>query len=744
MSEAIQVLGVNITKNLSDKTYEKRKQAANDIEKSVKESLQLPQGRDRVFKIQNVLIQEYIGSAYPNYRKGGLIGLASVAISIEHSMVTDVLPTLIPPVLSLFKDEESRVRYYACEAMYNIAKVAKKHTLSYFNRIFDGLCTLIADVDQEVKNGAQHLDRLVKDIVTDSRRERASSSSKPVFDLGSFIPVLTQRIRVLNPFIRQLILGWVILLQSTPACDLIVFLPQFLEGLLNMLAETSHDIRNKADACLKEFLQDLSQMPPGRQSTLIAETTRVVVKGCSHANDSVRMAAITWLNTFVGLASQAAKVHVQPDSFDTMFGEPLSDESGEAFTLLPDMLQGVLPCVDDTDENIAHVAILTHSNLQEMVEHVSWSSQDIVVGVVEVLLGEMRPTPGVVVDPQHAGREPAVENVEKSTKVRTACLQWICLLLSQKPYEMVVPSVLNRLFDPIFETLRAREVEVVTTALQVLAQIMTLGFDPSKLRPGSASPAVSALRAVASQKEPASNPDDLFRTVTTKLLQLFQEDRHMMDERGRLIIRQLCSQLDTTHFYTTVGRALKTQSDQEFGSQCVQIFNWILLSAKETRPFRELLLRKTAGENDPTLFLELLTSWFVNPISALSLCLWVQEYQLAMELTQRFAALEPTVEFLKQVDILVNLLESPIFCRTRMHLLEPKKHPCLLKTMLGLSMLLPQASCFDVLHTRLSLAQSGLLLETLDSGASAQKEPKVYNELTIRDLLDDFDKMVLR
>lgn len=29
----------------------------------------------------------------------------------------------MPPVLSSFSDQDSRVRYYACEALYNIAKV---------------------------------------------------------------------------------------------------------------------------------------------------------------------------------------------------------------------------------------------------------------------------------------------------------------------------------------------------------------------------------------------------------------------------------------------------------------------------------------------------------------------------------------------------------------------------------------------------------------------------------------------
>jgi vacuole morphology and inheritance protein 14 len=50
------------------------------------------------------------------------------------------LEVIVPPVLACFTDQDARVRYYACEAMYNIAKVAKGEILIYFNHIFDALC----------------------------------------------------------------------------------------------------------------------------------------------------------------------------------------------------------------------------------------------------------------------------------------------------------------------------------------------------------------------------------------------------------------------------------------------------------------------------------------------------------------------------------------------------------------------------------------------------------------------------
>lgn len=102
-----------------------------------------------------------------NYRKGGLIGIAATAIGLMGNTRSH-LEGLLFPVLHCFDDPESRVRYYACESLYNIAKVARGSILRYFNQIFDGLTKLFADVDVDVKNGANLLDRLVKDIVTES------------------------------------------------------------------------------------------------------------------------------------------------------------------------------------------------------------------------------------------------------------------------------------------------------------------------------------------------------------------------------------------------------------------------------------------------------------------------------------------------------------------------------------------------------------------------------------------------
>jgi vacuole morphology and inheritance protein 14 len=58
----------------------------------------------------------------------------------QSQEVARYLEEIVPPVLACFGDQDARVRYYACESMYNIAKVAKGEILLYFNQVFDALC----------------------------------------------------------------------------------------------------------------------------------------------------------------------------------------------------------------------------------------------------------------------------------------------------------------------------------------------------------------------------------------------------------------------------------------------------------------------------------------------------------------------------------------------------------------------------------------------------------------------------
>lgn len=54
------------------------------------------------------------------------------------------------------------MRYYACESLYNVIKVARGSVLPHFGDIFNALSKIATDSEQSVKNASELLDRLMK------------------------------------------------------------------------------------------------------------------------------------------------------------------------------------------------------------------------------------------------------------------------------------------------------------------------------------------------------------------------------------------------------------------------------------------------------------------------------------------------------------------------------------------------------------------------------------------------------
>lgn len=64
--------------------------------------------------------------------------------------------------------------------------------------------------------------------------DSAEPGAKRAFSLARFIPLLSDRIYVLNPFTRSFLVSWITVLDSVPELELITYLPEFLDGLLSV------------------------------------------------------------------------------------------------------------------------------------------------------------------------------------------------------------------------------------------------------------------------------------------------------------------------------------------------------------------------------------------------------------------------------------------------------------------------------------------------------------------------------
>lgn len=318
------------------------------------------------------------------------------------------------------------------------------------------------------------------------------------------------------------------------------------------------------------------------------------------------------------------------------------------------LLGSIISCISDTEADIRSAATTANTGLMQLVRNTTEPFE--LLPIIQTLTMEM---------------------LSEFVLTRVACLQWLYMLHEKDASQMnmyiadILPALLKAVSDSADE--------VVLINLQVLALI--------------------ALDNVQ------------FTRVLNALVQLFYEDRALLETRGALVIRKLCAHLDPSSIYLALAKILATKADLEFISLMVQTLNLILLTAPELAPLRKTLknaFQPSATEAEKTTFTSLFRCWTHNAVATFALCLLAQAYHISASLIQKFADADVTVGFLMQIDKLVQLLESPIFIQLRLHLLETEsaQREDLLRSLYGLLMLLPQSQAYKTLSDRLATVSS--------------------------------------
>ncbi|BFZ56349.1 hypothetical protein PYCC9005_003395 [Savitreella phatthalungensis] len=717
----------NIANGLSNRLYEKRKAAAYDLEKIVREGL-IAGDSFKIRKIIETLCDEFIGSTgSKNARSsaGGLIGLAATSIALGRD-VDRYLELVIPSVLSCFQDRDSRIRYYATESLYNIAKVAKGEVLLFFNEVFDALCRLAADADVSVKNGAELLDRLIKDIVSekatayvstlqverddeDNLEERDSSGRHIVhpqpkharttaFSLPKFIPLLSERIYVINPYARTFLVSWISVLNNIPDLDLITYLPAFFDGIFKFLNDSHQDVRVATSRLLEEFLDEIKRVartnPAHWQQAIVPAIEATEPKDQSRSStpspeysfaDSqslVRDEGATkdgeeWMGDVAPGQGTAIDFHSlvgilldELNSLDETIQQTSLKWLVEFFDICPrtlvqstpDLLRAVLPLIAHESPSLRKSAAELNSRLLALVRQVIHNEGDADSTVTD------NTSPSLLDFGQTVGAA-TVQLVDDHEETRVTALSWLMELHRSAPKKMLALD--DGTFPALLKTLSDPSERVVMQDLQLLALISS------------------------------NSEDDYFNVLIINLLTLFSSDRKLLEQRGSLIIRQLAYNLNAERIYRAIADNLEKEEDLDFASTMVQTLNNNLMTAPELLDLRRRL-RNLEMKDGQAFFTSIYRCWCHNAVATVSLCLLAQAYEQASSLLHVFADLEITVPLLVQIDKLVQLLESPVFTYLRLQLLEPERHPYLVKCLYGLLMILPQTSAFTTLRNRLN------------------------------------------
>lgn len=109
----------------------------------------------------------------------------------------------------------------------------------------------------------------------DEQAEKDGGSSEDLptaFSLRRFIPLLEERIWVLNPFTRQFLVQWLKQLDQIPDLELVHYLPAFLGGLFKFLGDQNKDVVINTKDLLNTLLTEIEKIAKVKKN--IAESRR--------------------------------------------------------------------------------------------------------------------------------------------------------------------------------------------------------------------------------------------------------------------------------------------------------------------------------------------------------------------------------------------------------------------------------------------------------------------------------------
>lgn len=614
-----------------------------------------------------------------------------------------------------------------------------------------------------VKNGAELLDRLVKDIVSESAASyvsvldvnekmenddasNPSTSDLPMaFSLAKFIPLLEERIHVINPFTRTFLVSWLTLLDTIPDLELVYYLPAFLGGLFKFLGDPNRDVYVATQGLLERFLNEIKKIAKIKRS--IAESRRSRAGRVKRTESQAESATVAdtvseeiaiadsdsgtaqdepgddadgdWIPgqdvtvdhaKILDILLKFVDVSSSRDTAPTFRLEGLSKQKEEEIGIValrwidsffdvspedilqfvPRLLSQVLPALSAQSDQVRTTASRVNRSLMDYIMTLQGEPDDLAPSRVPTRdsqpseteeTADRSPSPQPPMDLDYAAAVSSLTLQFLNEHEETRVAALSWLIMLHRKAPKKVLAFNDGTFPALLKTLSDPAETVVTRDLQLLSQI-------------------------------SKNSDDgYFYSFMVALLQLFSTDRKLLEIRGNLIIRQLCINLQPERIYRTLAEIIEKDEDIEFASIMVQNLNNNLITAPELAELRKRLRNLDAPRDNTTnFFATLFKAWTYNAVATFSLCLLAQSYEQAYHLLQIFADLEMTVNMLIQIDKLVQLLESPVFTYLRLQLLEPDRYPYLYKCLYGLLMLLPQSSAFAALKNRLnSVSAIGLL-----------------------------------
>jgi Vacuolar protein 14 C-terminal Fig4p binding len=546
-----------------------------------------------------------------------------------------------------------------------------------------------------------------------------SSSDLPMaFSLAKFIPLLEERVHVINPFTRTFLVSWLTLLDTIPDLELVYYLPAFLGGLFKFLGDPNRDVFVATQGLLERFLNEIkkiaqikrgiaesrrsrasrkrpeSQAESGTAADTASEENAITDSESATAQDEPEDDADgDWIPgqdvtvdhaKILDILLKFVDVSSSRDTGPTFRLEGLSKQKEEEIGIValrwidsffevspedilqfvPRLLSQVLPSLSAQSDQVRTTASRVNRSLMDYIMTLQGEPDE-----------NSMPPPSRLPQRRQSKTSPdaAASTSDADASTDDPACRSSAAPSPLPPMDLDYAAAVNALTLQFLNEHEETRVAALSWLIMLhrKAPKKVLAFNdgtfPALLKTLSDPAETVVTRDLQLLSQISRNSEDgYFTSFMIALLQLFSTDRKLLEIRGNLIIRQLCINLQPERIYRTLAEIIERDEDIEFASIMVQNLNNNLITAPELAELRKRLRSlssnsKEDGSQSQMFFMSLFKAWCYNAVATFSLCLLAQAYEQAYHLLQIFADLEMTVNMLIQIDKLVQLLESPVF-----------------------------------------------------------------------------------
>jgi vacuole morphology and inheritance protein 14 len=508
---------------------------------------------------------------------------------------------------------------------------------------------------------------------------KAADSLPTAFSLRRFIPLLKERIWVINPFTRQFLVGWIALLDSIPDLELVTYLPDFLGGLMKFLSDPNRDVHASTQTCLDRFLNEIKRIARLKKGIVESKKSKEARK--RKRDESVDSGSVQ--------AEPQAEPHAEPQEGDELsdsdddeseedwvpgqdvhinyqailgiltasLDSPLEEDSlleslrwivefldicpEEVLPFTPKILAHMLPAMASGVESIRQAAAKVNAGLMDYVVSLSDDAELMPTASRLTLTGDHNDRNASTRASLSSAREYETRTPTPSHG-RPPLATPVAMEGGPRPPQpdLDYAAAVNSLTLLFLNDHEATRVAALTWLIMLhrKAPRKVLAFNdgtfPALLKTLSdPSDAVVTKDLQLLSQISRNSEDDYFANFMVNLLQLFSTDRKLLETRGNLVIRQLCLSLSPERIYRTLADCIEKEEDVDFASIMVQNLNNNLVTAPQLAELRKRL-RNLETKEGQTFFVALFRSWCYNAVATFSLCLLAQAYEQAYNLLQ--------------------------------------------------------------------------------------------------------------